>query len=112
MPQTEDNAWFTRFPPSDAALEACQQSVNDWKEEIGVELNLEETTWKLAARVNSWIGPKSVEAGVKDLIEPKIKGLNIPEDSLVRLSDVLARRLLAEELLGRPVTAKAVQRPE
>lgn len=111
-PQNEENTWFTRFPPSQAALEICQQSVQEWQKELDILLDLEETTWKMAARVNSWIGPKSVEAGVRDLVGPKVRTLDIPDQALTNLSDNMARRLLEKDLLGRPIKAKAVQRPD
>lgn len=105
------NDWFTRFPPSDKALEACKEVVAEWKNDMGVSMNLEEITWKIAARVNSWIGPKSVEAGVKDLIGGWWTA-NWPERAVDVLAERLTRRLLAEELLGRPVLTRALQRPE
>lgn len=103
--------WFTRFPPSDKALLACREVVERWKEEMGVKLNLDETTWKLAARVNSWLGPRSVEAGVMDLMGGKPFG-ELPEGAMTLLIERMTRRLLADELLGRPVLARAQQRPE
>lgn len=102
--------WFTRFPPSDRALLACREVVEQWKKDMGVELNLEETTWKLAARVNSWLGPRSVEAGVMDLMGGKPFG-NLPEGAMALLIERMTRRLLTDELLGKPVLTRAQERP-
>lgn len=102
------NNWFTRFPPSDASLKACNEVVASWKEANNINTNLEEPTWKLAARVNSWIGPRSVQAGVIDIIGARIK---ISEDLLIQLAEQLTRRLLADDILGKREVMKPVERP-
>ena len=107
-----NTGWFTRFPPSDAALLACQETISTWTQEQEIDLNLEETIWKLAARVNSWLSPASVKAGVLDLLGARLRNANVPAEQIDILSDRLARRLLTEGLLGRPVIARAQSRPE
>lgn len=86
-----------KFAPSAAAVSACLAVVNDWKEEHQVESNLEEATHVLASRVNSWVTPQSVSAGVQDVLvgvlPPQFK------DAIVQLGDRLGKRLMADGLL-------------
>jgi hypothetical protein len=105
------DGWFTRFPPSDAVLAACNDVVSQWRETHGVRVNLEEATWKLAARVNSWLGPKSVQAGVGDVIGGRLGGEELPDGALDQLGERLARRLLEEGLLGRREVPKPAVKP-
>ena len=101
------NGWFSRFHPSDAALTACKEVVDAWKQKHGFHTNLEEPTWKLAARVKSWIGPKSVSAGVGDVIGGLLGHERVPEGALEQLGEQLTRRLLADGLLGQRTDIKA-----
>lgn len=106
------NGWYTRFPPSDEALQACQEVVGAWKKTHGINANLDEPTWKLAARVKSWVGPRSVAAGVEDVIGGRIGHMEIPEGALEQLGEHLARRLLTDGLLGaRPDPKQAQAKP-
>lgn len=92
----------SRFPPSDAALNACTEVVQKWASEHGIESSLEEPIHILASRVNSWIEPRSVFAGVDDvmgiyMVESPDKEKN--KEILTDLGNLLSLRLAEDNLL-------------
>lgn len=89
-----------RFPPSEQAVLACEEIVASWQKEHELNVNLEKETYILASRTRSWLTPRSVVAGVSDVLSPAFRNQELPEGSLLQLGENLAKRLLTEDLLG------------
>lgn len=87
-----------KFTPSDIVIIACFDSLKKWQEEFKVDGNFNEPVSKLAMRVTSWVGPRSVSAGVEDLMGPYVRKEDY--EKLIHFSDLLSKRLIDGGLLG------------
>jgi len=88
-----------KFAPSEEALAACNEVIADWREEHGIEVNLDESARMLASRVKSWITPISVLTGVQDVMNATLGSTY--KEKINQLGDRLGKRLQEEgQLVG------------
>lgn len=88
-----------KFAPSLTSIAICKEIIEAWKEEHGIEVALEEQAMQLASRVNTWVAPRSVLAGVTDVVTPHITGREDREAVIEQLGNRLGQRLMDDGLL-------------
>lgn len=93
-----------KFAPSEEAVTAVTETVEEWKKELSLNIDLQEPTYVLACRVSSWIDHRSVQAGVNDVLISylnfELKNNLTLSESIGVLSDRLAKRLLDDNLFS------------
>lgn len=90
-----------KFAPTDEAQKICTDAIKDWASQHNITENLDEQSYRLASRVSSWISPRSVIAGVQDILSAHL-GKRYPPEVLQSLSDLgdnLGRKLEEAGLL-------------
>jgi len=96
----DENGKTLRGAPNTDALTACQLVVREWKDKHNISMNLDDAAWTLASRARSWIGPKSVAAGVDDIMGALRREMKVNQEAILELGEHLARRLVTEGLIG------------
>lgn len=89
---------MSRFLPSDEAIDACREVIEEWKKEHQIDKNMDEPTHQLASRVRSWISPSSVAAGVQDIMSAFLAGPR-QNEKINQLGQKLGARLMNDGLL-------------
>lgn len=100
----------SRHQPSPQAISITKEVVSSWREKHpilnegeNIKLNTDWLEYTLASRIRSWIGPQSVIAGTKDLVNPFLKR-SIPtlenvNELMDDLAESFAKRLMDEQML-------------
>lgn len=87
----------SRVRPS--SFDICEEVVLDWKKTHALTSNFEEETLRVAQRVNTWISPLSVAAGVMDIFSACQGVPRLSKETIQDLGDKMGIRLREEGLL-------------
>ena len=90
---------MSRFAPSASARTACEEVLSVWQADHYPDRKFAEELEILACRVNSWVAPSSVLAGVKDVMWSALPGDPETREKIDLLGNKLAHRLNEDGLL-------------
>ncbi len=88
--------------PFEKALEIISEEMSKWKEIHFKDVDFQEQERVLAARTGSWIAPRSVIAGVTDIMSAiaLTDGTRITPAQIEQLGNNIAKQLLENGLLN------------